>query len=250
MSFRILFALALLGSTTAFSPIRPLQRRAWVSVRAEQELNEEEVEEMETRKEADALSKKLRSNMYNENGVAYAPWMINQIDEEAYEAAKIMRKQRKAAIGRAAVEAEGAVFSTDLQGDELSGQGMKFKFVGDEVELAWKTGGESNNIGYRVQKRAARSTEWVTVASETLPALQSKGAAGGQYFFIDPTTSEGDWIYRIVDVENGGRTTVLCQALIEVKSKGEKTLQTVAIASFAVIFGAFCAAGYFLDPVQ
>lgn len=33
--------------------------------------------------------------MYNEDGVAYAPWMVNQIDEEAYEAAKIMRIQKK-----------------------------------------------------------------------------------------------------------------------------------------------------------
>ena len=148
-------------------------------------------------------------------------------------------------------EEEGAYFSTDLQADELSGLGLKFRFVDDEVELSWKTGGESNNIGYKIQKRLARSADWLTIASyEDLAPLQSKGAQGGSYFFMDPSTEEGDWIYRVVDVEKGGRTTVLCQALVEVQSKGEKTLNTVATVLFATLLLGAAAAGIIADPMQ
>jgi hypothetical protein len=188
---------------------------------------------------------------YNDKGVAYAPWMVNQVDEEAYEAAKMMRKQRKAKVAGAKVSEEGAYFSSDLQADELSGQGLKIKFVDEEVELNWKTGGESNNFGYKIQKRQARSAEWNTIASYADSApLQSKGAKGGDYFFLDPSTSEGEWIYRVVDVEKGGRLTVLCQAMVEVQSKGEKVLQTAATVTFAALFLGAIAAGILFDPLQ
>ena len=71
---------------------------------------------------------------YNENGVAYAPWMVNQVDEGAYLAAKEMRKMRKQKEKKdQEISNADAFYSTDLQGDELSGQGLKFNFVGEEV---------------------------------------------------------------------------------------------------------------------
>jgi hypothetical protein len=70
---------------------------------------------------------------YNENGVAYAPWMVNQVDEEAYLAAKEMRKMRKQKEKKDMAVVNDAFLSTDLQADELSGQGLKYKFVRDEV---------------------------------------------------------------------------------------------------------------------
>jgi len=177
--------------------------------------------------------------------------MVNQIDEEAYEAAKMMRKQRKAKIAGARRDEQGAYFNADMQADELSGQGLKIKFVDDEVELTWKTGGESNNVGYKIQKRQARSSDWITVASyEDAAPLQSKGAKGGDYFFLDPSTTEGEWIYRVVDVEKGGRLTVLCQAMVEVQSQGEKAVQTAAVAVFATLFVGAVAAGILYDPMQ
>lgn len=251
MSFAIKLALLSGVAVSAFAPIhlRPLSRRS-IMMRSS-ELSDAEMEEMATRAEGEELAKKLRSNMYNENGVAYAPWMVNQIDEEAYEAAKMMRKQRKMKDKADAVEEQGAYFNTDLQADELSGLGLKIKFVNDEVELSWKTGGESNNFGYTIQKRAAGKAEWVTIASyEDMAPLQSKGANGGDYFFIDPTTEEGDWIYRVVDVEKGGKNTVLCQALVEVQSQGEKTLQLAAAVTIGAIFAGLVAAGIAFDPLR
>ena len=94
----------------------------------------------------------------------YLDFCVPQIDEEAYEAAKMVRKQRKMKQKSTAVEAEGAFFNTDLQGDELSGQGLKMKMVGDEVELCWSTAGEVC-LGYKVQKRLARTSSWTTVSS-------------------------------------------------------------------------------------
>ena len=65
--------------------------------------------------------------------MAYAPWMVNQVDEEAYLAAKEMRKMRKQKEKKSSVSEEGAIYTSDLQGDELSGQGLKFNLVGEEV---------------------------------------------------------------------------------------------------------------------
>ena len=131
--------------------------------------------------------------------------MVNQIDEEAYMTAKELRKIRKNRAKADVVEKEGAYFTTDLQADELSGLGLSYKLVGEEVELSWSTDQEPDNLGYKVQKRAARSEEWFTVASyEDWAPLNSKGSAGGTYTFIDPESETGDWIYRVVDVDRQG----------------------------------------------
>ena len=55
------------------------------------------------------------------------------------------------------VDKEGAYFTTDLQADELSGLGLNYKLIGEDVELSWSTDQEPDNLGYKVQKRAARS---------------------------------------------------------------------------------------------
>jgi len=188
---------------------------------------------------------------FNENGVAYAPWMVDQIDEEAYEAAKMMRKQRKLKQKAEKIASnEGASFSTDLQADEISGLGLKYKVVNEEVELTWSTAGESC-LGYKVQKRAARTDQWVEAGSyETWAPLQSKGKNGGTYTFVDPESEIGDWIYRVVDVEDDGKSTVLCQALVEVQSKGDQVVQYVTLAGFGVLFAGLMAAGVLFDPLQ
>jgi hypothetical protein len=41
---------------------------------SESEASDEEIK--------DRIRKKMRKNMFNEKGVAYAPWVMNQIDEE------------------------------------------------------------------------------------------------------------------------------------------------------------------------
>jgi len=215
------------------------------------ELTDAEIEEMEIRKEAQMIAKKTRSNMYNENGVAYAPWMENQVDEEAYLAAKGIRAMRKKALKDEAVQQEGAFMSTDLQRDEIAGSGLSYKFIGDEVELSWSTTIETDNVGYKVEKRAARTDEWITVASyEDWAPLNSKGPNGGEYRFLDPTSQLGDWIYRVVDVDREGRNTLLCQVLVELQSEGEKNLQVGLAVGFVAVMGAFIAAGAIIDPIK
>ena len=220
--------------------------------------------------------------------------MVNQVDEDAYNTAKELRKMRKKQEKANAVSNEGAYFSTDLQGDELSGAGLSFKILGDEVELSWSTQSEPDNLGYQekrgpkncpgpityiaqwtnhlhsststpqhtctgtdpnfpsqVQKRAARSEQWFTVATyEDWAPLVSKGSNGGSYSIIDPESETGDWIYRVVDCDRAGRNTVLCQALVEVQTAGEKALQYVLAGGFVAVFGGFMAAGSLLDPIQ
>jgi len=162
-----------------------------------------------------------------------------------------IRKMRKKRENERKVAVEGAFLSTDLQAAELSGQGLRYKLVGDEVELSWSTEDEGNNLGFVVQKRAARSEDWIDVASyEDWAPLNSKGPSGGTYSFLDPTSETGDWIYRVLDVDRSSRTTVLCQALVEVQTAGEKALSIALVGGFAVVVGGFIAAGVLLDPIQ
>lgn len=251
-------AVALLGgaAVSAFTPLQPGSRLARSRrVQLSNELSSEEIEEMEVRAEAAEMVKKVKSNMYNEKGVAYAPWMVNQVDEEAYEAAKYMRKQRKMkeAKERQALN-EGVDLAgrgNTLVGDEMSGQGLKYKMVGEEVELSWYTDDEADNLGFKIQKRAARTEDWITVASyQDWGPLASKGPKGGEYTFLDPTSEQGDWIYRVVDEDTSGKSSILCQALIEVQGKGEAMVQTVLLGGFGLFFVSLIAAGVFLDPVQ
>ena len=57
-------------------------------------------------------------------------------------------------------------------------------------------------------------------------------------------------IPRELHILHPGRNTVLCQALVEVQTQGEKILQTVLAVGFAAIVGGFVAAGVMLDPIQ
>merc|ERR1711990_979206 len=77
---------------------------------------------------------------------------IRPVDGEP--AAKEMRKMRKQKEKKDMAVVNDAFLSTDLQADELSGQGLKYKFVRDEVELSWSTDMEVDTLGYKVQKRA------------------------------------------------------------------------------------------------
>ena len=134
------------------------------------------------------------------------------------------------------------------------------------MELSWSTDYEQGSLGYKVQKRAARSDEWVTVASyEDWAPLNSQvccvktdvpllidtygllvlffceqGENGGTYTLLDPDT----------EVEANGRNTVLCQVLVEVQNRGEVVLQYVGAAGFAILLGGLMTYASFLDPVQ
>ena len=101
---------------------------------------EESEEEMIER-----LRKKARKMMYNENGVAYAPWVSKQIDEEAI-IKDLIRKER----GQDFKPAKTSILD---RGEIEAAEGMRWRMSGSQVDLAWGTGGETNNQGFIVEKR-------------------------------------------------------------------------------------------------
>ena len=97
------------------------------SLSAKMSKKEEEQEEKEIQEE---IERKMRG-MFNAEGKAYAPWMMNQIDVEASARAIRARKRRE----REQLDAvdTGDVF--DPQGKEAS-VGLKYRVINDrDVEL-------------------------------------------------------------------------------------------------------------------
>jgi len=180
--------------------------------------------------------------MYNENGVAFAPWALRTIDEDAL-------------IDRALAEERGIplpkkVKTSSLDRGEVEGaEGMRWRMAGNQVELAWRTNGEENNLGYTVQKRPSYGGDFQEVASFLdVSSLKSKGAAGGRYNFIDPSTSSGSWIYRVLDCDATDTKNTLCQCFVEVQSQSEANTQGVITAGFVLFAVAAVAAGLAFDP--
>lgn len=44
---------------------------------------------------------------------------------------------------------------------ELSGQGLVWRMLGDELELRWATGSEEGNKGFIVTRRQGKTQTWV-----------------------------------------------------------------------------------------
>ena len=88
------------------------------------------------------LKKKMRKNLYSEKGVAYAPWVTNQIDEDAI-LEDAFRKEKEF-IKNGGKKAK----TTTLDRGEIEfSEGMKWRMSGDQIDLAWITGSEANNKG-------------------------------------------------------------------------------------------------------
>jgi hypothetical protein len=170
----------------------------------------EDAPENETDDEArERMRRKIRKGMYNENGVAYAPWVSNQIDEEAI-IDDMIRREKGSKAKRTSILDRGEIETSE---------GMKWRMLGNQVftvsgtpgtiapalssslsrwspttsfhvapllllqvDLAWVTGGESDNRGYIVEKRPSYGGDFQEVASFLeVTQLQSKGAGGGRY---------------------------------------------------------------------
>lgn len=192
------------------------------------------------------------SNLRNEKGVDYAPWMkISKEDEDRIRA--IMREKaivrRKRQLEEQTVK--GALLM-DSTNQELSGTGLKPKIVdGDSVELEWATGSESEGTkGFIVKRRAAKTDDFETLASyETYGPLASKGADGGVYRYLDEKVPPGGWFYRITEVD-GTTESDLSQCLVEISTPEEQKTQLVALAGLITIAVAAVAAGILTDPYQ
>ena len=150
---RKVVALALAAATAvAWQPATRISSRAAPLRMSEQVTDEEEAEIIAN---AQKIAKKKRSNLYNEEGVAYAPWMVRQVDEDAVAAARAMRGYEKRRERIALEEKQGTINILDAASSELTGLGLKAKVLSeDEVELTWSTDDEEANRGFLVERKA------------------------------------------------------------------------------------------------
>ncbi len=142
--------------------------------------------------------------------------------------------------------------AADPQLAELSGVGVAWKMLGDELELKWSTGSEEGNLGFVVSRRAGRDTQWKKVSDYVdAPAeLASKGPEGGTYSFLVTDARPGSWVYRISDVDSNGNFSDLSQTLVEIESEEDTKTRTIALGILITVLLIALAAGLSLDPLS
>ena len=239
--------LLLLHSTTAFAPLSRSAARV-PSLLKSSDL-EEEVERMV---QADIEKTNKMSNLRNEKGVEYAPWMKISKEDEAQMRA-IAREKALARRKRQMEEQDvkGALLQ-DSTNQELSGTGLKFVVLDDNnVELEWSTGMETTETkGFVIKRRPAKTEDFDVIASyETFAPLASKGPSGGTYRYLDENLAPGGWVYRITEVD-GNTESDLSQCLVELQTPEEQRTQLIALGGLGAIAIAAIAAGTMFDPLQ
>ena len=218
---------------------------------AEAELDEMSMEEeVELMVQNELRKTKKISNLRNEKGVEFAPWMgISEADETQIRA--LMREKTEARRKREEQERDvtGNLYR-DSQAQELSGTGLTFKIIDGEVELEWATKSESDTKGFIVKRRAAKTNDYSVVASyKDWGPLASKGKEGGIYRFLDTTAGPGGWVYRISEEDNFGNEADICQCLVEVQTEDEQKAAVIAGVGFAVFAIVAFVAGIAADPM-
>lgn len=195
-------------------------------------------------------AKKVYWNMRSEGGVEFAPWM--KVDPEAIAKAENERKSRKAR--QEAQRSEQDAMAMDPQAAEVgAGGGLKSKVISeDEVELKWSTGNEEGNVGFVVQRRKGGTDDFSDLATfEKFAPLKTKGVRGGDYTYLDDSVpGPGTWVYRVLDCDNRGKRSSVCQKLVEVDSKSEQNFTLIVGGAFVLLAAALTAAGIFADPIQ
>lgn len=200
--------------------------------------------------EAEVTKMKIASNLRNQNGVEYAPWMnISKEDEKKIK--QVMAEKAEARRKRQLQEKQvsGALLM-DSQAQELSGGGLKAKCIDQEVELEWATSSEVGTKGFLIKRRPARTEDFEIIASyEDWGPLASKGPDGGIYRFLDDTVSPGDYVYRVTERDANGVDNDICQTLVSVQTAEEQRGAVIAAVGIAAVGIAAVAAGILLDPV-
>jgi hypothetical protein len=208
-------------------------------------------EEVEMLVQKELGKTKRMSNLRNEKGVEYAPWMgISEAEESKIRS--LMRDKTEARRRRQeeARDVSGNLFR-DSQAQELSGTGLSWKMVGSDVELQWATARETDTRGFVVKRRAAKTDNYEVVASfEDWGPLVSQGKEGGIYRFLDTTASPGGWVYRISEEDSMGNQADICQCLVEVETEDEQRGAVIAGVGFGVFAVAAFVAGVALDPMN
>jgi hypothetical protein len=209
-------------------------------------------EEVEKLVQAEITKTKRMSNLRNENGVEYAPWM-RITEEDELRIRKMMRDKAEARRRRKDDEAgvKGNLLM-DSQAQELSGTGMRYKVInGNDVELEWATSREANTRGFIIKRRPAKTSDFEVLASyQSYGPLASKGKDGGLYRFLDENVAPGGWVYRITECENSGNENDLSQCLVDVQTAEEQLGGVIAAVALGVVAIGAVLAGSFLDPVQ
>mmetsp|Transcript_13277 Transcript_13277/g.17382 ORF Transcript_13277/g.17382 Transcript_13277/m.17382 type:complete len:258 (+) Transcript_13277:212-985(+) len=209
---------------------------------------EEEIEEL-TRREVE--KGKRISNLRNANGVDYAPWMNISEEDERNIREQIKRRTAARRAKQASEQDVSGSLLMDSQAQELSGGGLSYKVMGDDVELEWGTTSEEDTAGFRVSRRPAKTEDWQTIASfETWGPLASQGPNGGFYRYFDADIGAGGWVYRITEVDNSGEANDLCQCLVEVQTEDEQRAAMIAGIGFGVVAVGSVVAASFLDPLN
>jgi len=208
-------------------------------------------EEVELLVQQELSKTKRMSNLRNEKGVEYAPWMGISEDEET-KIRTLMRDRTEARRKRQEQEQDvsGNLFR-DSQAQELSGTGLSYKIIDGEVELSWATKSERDTKGFIVKRRAAKTNDYSTIASyEDWGPLASKGIEGGVYRYLDSTATPGGWVYRISEEDNMGNEADVCQTLVEVQTEDEQKAAVIAGVGFGVFAILVFVAGVAMDPMN
>ncbi len=75
--------------------------------------------------------------------------------------------------------------STIDRGEIEFSEGMRWRMLNDQVDLAWVTASESDNRGFIVEKRPSYGGDFQEIASyKEVSQLVSKGPAGGRFIFL------------------------------------------------------------------
>jgi hypothetical protein len=246
-----LSAAALSRSTFAFvAPGHQLLHRHYRALFMVEDMSlEEEVEQLV---QAEIKKTKRMSNLRNEKGVEYAPWMrVTAEDEERIR----MTMRDKAEARRRRKDEEAGVRGSllmDSQAQELSGTGLRYKVLnGNDVELEWATSREANTRGFIVKRRPAKTSSFDVLASyQSYGPLASKGKEGGLYRFLDEDVPPGGWVYRVTECENSGSENDLSQCLVDIQTAEEQRGGLIAAVALALVAVGAVVAATVLDPVQ
>jgi len=220
-------------------------------------IEEEDLDDLSMEEEVEALVQKelqktkRMSNLRNEKGVEYAPWMgISEVEESKIRSLMRERTASRRARKEQERDVSGALFR-DSQAQELSGTGLSYKIIDGEVELQWATKTERDTKGFIVKRRAAKTNDYSVIASHTdWGPLQSKGREGGVYRYLDSSAGVGGWVYRISEEDNNGNEADVCQCLVEVESEEDQKGALIAVAGIGVVAVLAVVAGIVLDPMN
>lgn len=176
-------------------------------------------------------------NLFKPDGTPYAPWMAG------------MNPDYKQTVVKKRTDATGKL-AADPQSAELSGVGMTWKKVGENLQLSWTTGAEEDCLGFVIYKRAGKASDWQKLADyrSSPDQLKSKGPNGASYKFLVEDPEPGTWVYRVSDVDVNKNVTDLSQVLVELESSEDTKIRNFALIGLLVFLVIAGFIGLSLDP--